>query len=308
MKPALAVLLLLMLFVISGCQLALPDVGENTPDRLVGVFITREHLDLFDIEGYLNEQVSSFTGNHINFSDSEIRFYQSTEKFEGRIYASFSNDKYVFENIEGFPFFSAEYSDDLGHVTKSYHDEAVSDRKFSVHAGDNEETLTLEGTIYVSAQGPQAFFCNPVYQDQDGRVYLTAGTGISADVSIGDSFSQTMDETTTKTENGLTKSRGTSVKLEVRGVNPPEKIVLLQMDTSSALLSREEFASGTLPETIMPHANAAYLIVETQHKDGAVREIYDRGEESLETFAAREDGICIQFSTRLLWDGAEKLA
>lgn len=46
-----------MAFTLTGCSLArtdLPDQGTET-ERLIGVFLTTEYLDLFDMEGYLKD-------------------------------------------------------------------------------------------------------------------------------------------------------------------------------------------------------------------------------------------------------------
>lgn len=54
---------LLMLTLLSGCQLAREDEGENG-DRLVGVFVTTEYIDLFDMERYLNDNLRAVGGEY----------------------------------------------------------------------------------------------------------------------------------------------------------------------------------------------------------------------------------------------------
>ena len=49
-----------MAFTASGCTLAVSDAGtDGNGDRLIGAFITSEYLDLYDMEGYLNDHASS---------------------------------------------------------------------------------------------------------------------------------------------------------------------------------------------------------------------------------------------------------
>ena len=62
MKTKIMVLLLL-LTLMCGCQLAKEDLSsENMQrDRLIGVFITLEHLDLFDDERYLEDNLNSIS-------------------------------------------------------------------------------------------------------------------------------------------------------------------------------------------------------------------------------------------------------
>ena len=68
-------LLLILIFVLSlsGCQLARTDL-ESTGDRLVGVLVTEEYLDLFDMEAYLNDNLNVFKGDMV--LDGDISDYQ----------------------------------------------------------------------------------------------------------------------------------------------------------------------------------------------------------------------------------------
>ena len=49
--------LILAVLMLAGCQLASEEKREDTTqDRLVGVFVTMDHMELdFDIEGWLND-------------------------------------------------------------------------------------------------------------------------------------------------------------------------------------------------------------------------------------------------------------
>jgi hypothetical protein len=64
-KRSLAVCLAVcFLLTLAGCQLAVEDAGgTNNGDRLIGVFVTKEYLDLFDTEGYLNDNISKLSGS-----------------------------------------------------------------------------------------------------------------------------------------------------------------------------------------------------------------------------------------------------
>ena len=106
----IAVCCVFIICALAGCQLALESAGANTNgDRLIGVFITNEYLDLFDFEGYLNDNINSFRGGEIDAERS------NTHKYQGRLYAvlvpkahvneetgeSTVTHEYVFEGIEG---------------------------------------------------------------------------------------------------------------------------------------------------------------------------------------------------------------
>ncbi|MEG2037887.1 MAG: hypothetical protein RRZ93_07845, partial [Ruthenibacterium sp.] len=104
----------LALSVLTGCQLAREDGGEVGGDRLIGLFVTREHLDLFDLEGYLNHNVSGFSGG-------ELQLGGNSAAYEGRLYATLRErtltdgesgrelveEIFVFDGVEGISYFAA---------------------------------------------------------------------------------------------------------------------------------------------------------------------------------------------------------
>lgn len=83
---------LAMVLPLTGCQLALPGEESAQDDRLIGVYVTTEYLDLFDIESYLEDNLNAgWTGGEIT---------GDTDPYEGRVYAVRTEDgKYVFEGV-----------------------------------------------------------------------------------------------------------------------------------------------------------------------------------------------------------------
>ena len=76
--------LLLALCLLSGCALARPEAEEGTgmdQDMMVGVFITREYLDLFDFESYLEDNLNTVINGGGEISPENMA------KYEGRLYA-----------------------------------------------------------------------------------------------------------------------------------------------------------------------------------------------------------------------------
>lgn len=310
-----AALALLLILPITGCQLAREDSGEN-PDasRLIGVMITTEHLDLFDFEGYLNDNLGSLSGGEINIDGS-------TSKYQGRLYAELReqaltseetgettlNYEYVFENA--ISFFAARYVTDSESYIGTGSDEAISDGQSSYFYGDNEEKISLEATIYVLPEYfGKAFYINPVYQSADGSVYAMTGNGfqISGGSGEGHEYSSTLEETATVTENGESKTVSASIKISVATMFEPEKVVVLQMDKDSSVVSRSEYSPEDMPEQLITERGTEYIVLET-HKDdpdgGSViaREMYSRSDETLFSFYSRDDGICIKGWTQLVW-------
>lgn len=324
-KRALAACLAaLTALTLSGCRLAREDAGEDGGgERLIGVLITTEYLDLFDAEAYFNDNADRLIrGGEISLGGGG--------KYQGHLYASLATraltdettgqtremKEYVFDTVAGIPYFSATMpAAQFGEsFIMSSSDEAVSEGRVGLYYGDDEDKITLEGTIYLSpSRANHTCYINPVYQDAQGGVFAVSGSGFSTDGagSEGTVFTQTLEETKTVTQNRVRKSRSVSVKISIAVMRVPERIVILQLDANSAVLSRREYAPGALPERLAPEAGAAFLIVET-HKRGepdkgaVARALYDSGETALETFYCREDGVCVKCRTQLDWAGGAK--
>jgi hypothetical protein len=309
---ALAALILSALF---GCTLARPYIGAApNEDKLVGLFVTAEYLDIFDLEGSADETPGMFTdGNKVfvgDARDNQWRLYAEitsgdvTDEATGETTPQCECD---FPGADGIKYFYVTVNTpDGGSYVRSVSDEAITDGHLDVSVGD-ASSVTMTGTIYVSpAQTSRTYHFNPVYQDADGGIYVISGSGIStAGIDVeGAVMSQTLDASYSVTEKGVTKTDSFSVTLGVAVMYAPEKIVVLQMDENSAIVSRTQFTPGTLPDEISRAPRTAYTIVETHSRDGAgepvvSRKVYGAQDESFDTFAARDDGICVKRATRL---------
>lgn len=311
-----------VLLTLTGCRLAREDAEENNyADRLIGVFVTREHLDLFDMERYMKDNIDKMSDG------GEIMIDVDSSRYQGRLYATIATQtftdeytgktvdakEFVFESVKGIPYFSANVPDGEkeDYFTVSGSDEAISNGKTGIHYSDDEERITLEGTIYMYPnRSGSTFYINPVYQGADGRVYAVSGNGISMSGDQGEnhSYSRTLEETKTITESGKSKKMSTSIKITLTVMFPPERIVVLQMDKDSAVLSRSEYVPGELPDALVPENNTEYIIVETYKRSPesevvVSRSLYDKSNKNMETFYCRDDDICVKQWTQIVWTG-----
>lgn len=307
----LALCALLPVLLLSGCRLAKPEAAEAAEnDRLIGVFVTWEHLDLFDFGSYLGDNVNKIMqGGEISQEESQ--------RYSGRIYAVLKTEtltaedgsqqihgEYVFEDIEGVAFF-------MPYITLSENESywaatsspALSGTKVAV--GSQNE---LEGTIYVTPQGPRAMYPNPVYQEPGGNVYVTTGTGMShgGDFGEGTAFTQTISETHTVTENGEEIKEGTSIKITLAVRNPPRWVTFIQMSgDNTPLFSRGRYDSGLLPEAVEFGPETAYVIAETRsdspEDEKISREILTAGDSWFSTLVPRADGVLEGRGVSLVW-------
>lgn len=294
MRKLLSIFLILAL--LSGCSLAREDAGDGDgagyADRMVGVFITEEYVNLFEIEQYLRDHPN-------DLPDGEID--GNTSGYEGRVYAVKEGERYVFPGLEGSCFFAEYVEEETWSATRSHSEGYISDGHFAYHHSDNGEEISLEGTVYVEqGRGGYSFYMNPVYQDKDGNLYLMAGSGMETN-DLGE-CSQSLDSEMVTTVNGAATTYSCHVKVRFVSVPRTEKILLLQMDKNSAVLAREEYQTDDLPEQIEPAAGAEYLILEIHSAEGVTRQVYDRTEEFLTVYIPVERGILLERTIGIIWE------
>ncbi len=287
-----------------------PAPEQNESSRLIGMLITKEYLDLFDMERFLNDHSSQL------LQGQKISAQQSSE-YKDRIYAALLDEslqneqtgephtlkQYVFDEIDGIAFFCPEYTDESGDIYQgNTTDDAITDVSLAVSSSDEEESISMEGTIYVSTlNGPAKFYFNPVYQNDSGDVYVETGNGTShsGDNVVGMSSTYRLNEETSVTVDGKKQTIRTDIAVTVCYIDAPDTVSILQMDQENKIVQEDKFESGEFPQELKPNAQTAYFIVEAHRADtDAVlsRELFTISDENnyLTAFSARSDGICIK--------------
>lgn len=291
--------------------------GESK-DRLIGVFITTEYLDLFDFESYFQDNADKMiSSREISKSDSA--------PYECKLYATLVDDpytnpetgeitiekKYVFEGIDGISYFSARYTDDNGNQYWSAGgDSAISDGHAGFHSTDAGDSIDMKGTIYVStSKGSNVFYYNPVYQTATGEVYLMSGQGMShgGELSAGLSSRHALKEEQTVTIDGKRETIRSNIEVSTCFMDTPIGTSVIQFGGDGRMISKQDYAAGDLPIKITANPDTEYMIVGTHKKstDGketVTRELFQPDDESLFAFSCREDGICIKQYCGIVWD------
>lgn len=255
MKKLAIALIFAIALMLPGCSLLREDGEPADADRLVGVYITENYIDSFDFEAYVQDNASSLSGG------GEIS-REDAAKYTRRIYAEITDGKTSFP-IEGIAFIAARYEKDGESCTGSDYGDKLADVHLSINVSDDMETTVLTGKLFAdSGAGHMSAYCNPVYQQADGRVYLVPGEGVSANMgSMTHSLSESC-ESAKKGERGY----GMDITLEVEGRRPSEKLAVLLYSAEGALLSRTEYAPEEMPEEISA-AGAAWAVFEDYTAD-----------------------------------------
>lgn len=291
------VLISALMLGLSGFTLAQPELDKTNDDKLIGVYITTDYLDLFDFEAYLNDNLDTFT-------DVQLVVDGETSKYQGRLYATTIDNQYVFEGADGIPLFYHTVVDENGTYSSVTGGEKISDGHTSISNTDDGVSIALEGTIYAApTKDIVTYYINPVYQSVDGRIYVVSGSGISFDNdgAEGGAFSQILDSTTTVTENGASKTYSISVKTSISLKHPPVSHSILQFDSEGIIISIETYLPGKLPQEISPDSNCSYIILESKTKENTTRTLYQKDDTTLESFYLGDDSILVIQFTTLEW-------
>lgn len=290
----------------------------DSPDKLIGVLITREYLDLFDSGQFLADNASRLAGG------GEISELESA-RYRGKLYASLvetglideergeaSDEKeYVFEGVNGICYFAPRMTEQFGTYWSSSSDEAVTDGHIHFMSTDEGDSIAMEGTIYVSAgAGAGSFYFNPVYQTPAGEVYAVTGNGMSVaddESSVaGMSMSYEIKENHSSAVGDVTTASGSEIKITISYMEEPVKVSILQFDSENTLLSQIDYSPDSLPGNLKTQPDTQYIIVETTalSREGTVnvtRDIYQSEDDNLSAFYCRGDGICVKQWCEIDW-------
>lgn len=327
-KRGLTVTWILILgLALSGCQLAKVEAGSLEEDALVGVFITREHLDLLDLESYFKDHPGQLNGGQITLDP--------TEGYQKKIYAvlkesmkaglpvreprdpdvqipSVKSKEFVFEGIDGIPLFAALIPGET--KEESYYSTMVSDEvqdvQMNLNKGDKEDAMSLKGTIFFEPNREDVFFqINPVYQSSDGRVYLTSGTGMGYSGHSGGEgqiLTKRLESMVDVVRDGVSKKKSHSIEVSFEAVFATKSVIVIEMDKHHTILREYGLDLLDLPRELDLGTNTEYVIFEDHRLNEAgqwnvKRRILDPKEGSFSLYQPNEQGIMVRKSTILNW-------
>lgn len=258
-SAALAVLMILAL--LGGCQLAIPD-GEMDAEKgtLCGVFITLEYLDTMITEETI-ELPLGWNGDMNDIVFPETRIWATRHEGDDGF------PDFTFDGIDGFRYFVVTVIPTGGteRCTGSVSDGLIQDS----HLSYSDNNISMSGTIYFDVHlSDFVIYPNPVYQTQDGEVYMVPGTGTGFNtMGEGDNVTVTLSETTAQTVDGVETSRTMDVEIKAQSLNTNQKIVLKQMDENDQVIAQTEITQDDIPESLKVLADTAYMILEEHSVD-----------------------------------------
>jgi len=276
----------------TGQYLAQADVRRQEERRLIGFFITMEHLSL------PRDDSASISIDWRGRVDMDALFQS------GRMYASWCDElqKFYFPGLEGIPFFVPITHDE---IYSAHFGNGIHGHGLNLAFSDNHVAIDFEGTIY-AIPGPRAgivAYINHVFQTADGTVFLEdRGSAFSFHgvMSEGNVMSQTLTEQTNDYKISVTVNHGV--------IFPPEKIVVLEMNADSQLINRTDISPFEPESVFHPHDETEYILVEIHrnipegmHGEPLLRNLIAQDDYGIPAFYIREDGIIERGTIRIEW-------
>ena len=293
--------ILLAAFIIGitgGLSLHEKKPEEYIGDSFVGVLITREPLDLDDKDTVIPEDNAKI------YIDGREATEAERQNLRARLYAKISDldnadesepsKEYVFDGVEGIRFFGAMIYDKSKGYWNLQCDEEITDASWG--------STSMSGTIYmVPRKEPDLVYLNRVYQTPEGSVYAVSDDdGVAVQNGLRISLPADVEGRAGLFDNAVEAS-SVKLSLNIKTMDKPERIALLQFGSGDELLEKKEYQPGTLPKHMDSFPGAQYMIVETTSADGVSRTLYQKGDRFAEAFCCRDDGICIKQDCEINW-------
>lgn len=311
-------IVILIVGLLGGCSLAKEDAGgeqKENSDRLVGIFLTTEYLDLFDMDAYLNDHLDEIVdgGNIIAENEAKYngRIYGTVEKHGTTEAKDCENWEIHFDDLEGIAFFYSEWQEEGQEpFSMLMIGDEICDVTQHLNVTDVGESVYLTGTMYALVKENvenAGFYMNPVYMTTDGEYYVTAGMGHYQGGIIGGSYTAKLEEEATITENGEKQVWGGAVELTVELLaSKPEEIHLHYMDESLKILQTETVKPGEIPTQLRAGKDIACIVAETVWEDGSVtRELVEKHTDEasyIETFYKVSEIALGKMDTEIVWE------
>lgn len=292
-----------VLSVLGGCSLSLADIplakaaNDTREARLAGLYITTDSIDpsspeiAFDLNG------------NISFKEQE------PTKIYGIINdpKDLSRSPVTFPGLEGFGIYRLQMQDNGSQEPSGYY--FVDDLLTDCHFTTSEEEDHSEASLYVNADIPFHYYYNPVYQQEDGTLYLVPGEGLSStSLTPGVQWSQSIAQSYTRCFHDTEETESYRFTVNIIAEEAPGETELFFLDSGNQVLGS---LSGTELEALLEQgdsptaqndsqgetmlkvpAGTAYLILcqKAGGKDEPIRTLFDYGSEYLEYKTLEENG------------------
>lgn len=274
LKSLFELSVIFMAFTASGCTLAVPEAGtDGNGDRLIGAFITSEYLDLYDMEGYLNDHAASLMNN------SNITIGNDS-RYEGKLVATVDKEgtesasewKVSFGDIKGEYILMPLSEDEDGNTSVgNLCSEGVGDPYLHYNVTDDGEEQEIGATIFQVSDDRKEhiYYVNPVFQKENGEIYATTGNGYSNGEggTEGNTMAATLSGESTTVENGKPRKEECKVTVQFSAMYKPVRTIIYQMNGANQVLKQTAYKPSEVPDSLRVEPDTAYILAEIRKED-----------------------------------------
>lgn len=270
------------IFGISSDVTLATEINEShfSEAALVGMVVTKEYLP--------------------SKLDAVLKEFTETDEETGEVY---KHKEYVFAGVKGFPFYHCEIDDINGDYGYLHTDGIISELNNMTNFSDDGEENIITGTLYTS-KTDGVFYANPVYQSEDGKVWLEPGDGIaasgygSASIKLGNEIKVTTGK--------KTEIKKYEAELKIEYADPVKELIISEMDENDVLIKKTAYSPEEIPAEYTPSESTKYIIVNTVYFDveGTLQEkrnAYDETETEFDYMEISEDGIGMKKCSEIIW-------
>ena len=233
---------------------------------------------------YKPERIGENAAQH-PVNDEWVGYFFALEPFDGRRYATENGDDYDF-GVPGVPVFvtitpfepgDPNYEEDSEFnysVGAAVSDEVVGSG-MHIKVDDNGSSYETSGEIALDALGQAELYKCYVYRTSAGDYYAECTQANGTNVCYRTPSANLNQTRTISTErssdwraNGKAQSRSIKVSVSFAAYTAAESVDFVWMDSDKSVLSREEYGTDALPETLTAPDGASMLVVTQTSADG----------------------------------------
>lgn len=309
---------IMLLTMMSACQLARPELQQDkakNADRLVGVFVTFDYRAIYEAFNKLNqsETVSDTSvENSLNVINEDKKMPIGAKHVAGKDNTEISHLVLDFGDLAGYYFVNATLIDPQLDEEVSYSSHlGMNDISVSVHVnGSTHEAYKCTSNIYYDIENPPRLaILNPIYQSEDGSLYLTSDNSISTnfanETEIDNRSALTSSYKTTEERDGVTSTYESAFEVGFITKRPTGTFKLLQFDDTHQLIHQMRYSAEDYPPKIELKQAAHYLIYEpitdSAQDIANGRKLYQLGDETIDVYIPDTQGVLFVEQIELIW-------
>lgn len=299
-KSFLLMALCLLCLLLSGCSLAAapdPDI-EPQGDTFAGVFVNLQSTADASTPPFGNAE-----------ADDEGRIYATKTQANYTSEDSGLSQKsveYDFSHVQGCGMFMYKRAGSGSIFSSSGKTSMLSDLKYGVVSTDDENSDTIDVTVYLTPSFSGVMHFAEIYADSEGDLYISPDVESIPVSSQMAGYKKALSHEITTISDGKEMPTLFTCTVNLDVATPTQSLTLVQMSGDNTVIARDSFEVRALASELAVSSETEYIIATTISlaPDGSkqtAREILT-GLDSSYSFYYESEGICLPNAIFLNWE------